>query len=140
MNKGIPVSKGIAIGRAYILDRSKLCILKQNIESNTIENEVQRFREAVNTTKMQMQETKKRATTIAKKYSIILDTYTLLLDDDILVKDTINKIREEKINAEWAITETLNKFTNLFNNINDDYLKGKKDDLELVVHGVIKNL
>ena len=87
-----------------------------------------------------MQETKKRFSEVADKYSIILDTYTLLLDDDILVKDTISKIRKEKINAEWAITETLNKSLLLFDNINDDYLKGKKDDLELVVHGVIKNL
>lgn len=140
MLKGIAVSKGIAIGRAHILDRSKLCILKQIIDPDDIENEVIRFREAVEQTKTQMQETKKRATKVAEKYSIILDTYTLLLEDDILVKDTITKIREEKLNAEWAITETLNKFVRLFNNINDEYLKGKKDDLELVVHGVIRNL
>ena len=140
MFKGIAVSKGIAIGRAHILDRSKLCILKQIIDPDDIDNEVIRFREAVEQTKTQMQETKKRATKVAGKYSIILDTYTLLLEDDILVKDTITKIREEKLNAEWAITETLNKFVRLFNNINDEYLKGKKDDLELVVHGVIRNL
>jgi len=140
MFKGIAVSKGIAIGRAYILDRSKLCILKENINTDNTENEIHRFREAINKTKTQMQETKKKASRVAEKYSIILDTYTLLLEDDILVKDTINKIREEKINAEWAITETLNKFSQLFNNINDAYIKGKKDDLELVVHVVIKNL
>lgn len=140
MFKGIAVSKGIAIGQAYILDRSKLCILKQNINAEAVEDEVHRFREAIDKTKTQMRETKQRASKVAEKYSIILDTYTLLLEDDILVKDTINKIREEKINAEWAITETLNKFIQLFNNINDEYLKGKKDDLELVVHGVIRNL
>ena len=140
MIKGIAASKGIAIGRAYILDRSKLCILKQNINADTIEDEIDRFREAIEKTKNQMQETKKKASRVAEKYSIILDTYTLLLDDDILVKDTINIIRKEKINAEWALSETLNKFTKLFNNINDEYLKGKKDDLELVVHGVIRNL
>ena len=140
MFEGIAVSKGIAIGRAHFLDRSKLSILKQIIDPDDIDNEVIRFREAVEQTKTQMQETKKRATKVAEKYSIILDTYTLLLEDDILVKDTITKIREEKLNAEWAITETLNKFVRLFNNINDEYLKGKKDDLELVVHGVIRNL
>ena len=43
MFKGIAVSKGIAIGRAYILDRSKLCILKQNINKNIIEEEVARL-------------------------------------------------------------------------------------------------
>ena len=140
MLKGIAVSKGISIGKAYILDRSKLCILKQSIDSENIDREIIRFRKAVAQTKEQMQETKKKASKIASKYSIILDTYTLLLDDDILVKDTITKIQKEKVNAEWAITETLNKSLLLFDNINDDYLKGKRDDLELVVHGVIKNL
>jgi phosphoenolpyruvate-protein phosphotransferase (PTS system enzyme I) len=140
MLKGIAVSKGISIGKAHILDRSKLCALKQNIDSKNIDREVIRFRTAIEETKKQMQETKKKASQIANKYSIILDTYTLLLDDDILVKDTITKIRDEKVNAEWAITETLKKSLLLFDNINDDYLKGKKDDLELVVNGVLKNL
>ena len=140
MFKGIAVSKGIAIARAYILDQSKLCILKQKLNPDDIEDEVHRFRQAIKKTKIQMQETKKRASKVAEKYSVILDTYTLLLEDDILVTDTIDRIRKERMNAEWAITETLDKFTRLFSNINDEYLKGKNDDLELVVHGVIKNL
>jgi phosphoenolpyruvate-protein phosphotransferase (PTS system enzyme I) len=140
MLTGIAVSKGISIGEAYILDRSKLCVLKQAIDSSDIDREVARFRIAIETTKKQMQETKQKASKVAEKYSIILDTYTLLLDDDILVNDTITAIRKTKINAEWAITETLKKSLLLFDNINDDYLKGKTDDLELVVHGVIKNL
>ena len=140
MYKGIAISKGIAIGQAYILDRTKFCILQQKLNPDTVEAEVNRFRSAIGKTKLQMQETKKRATKVADKYAIILDTYTLLLEDDILVNDTIEKIRNERMNAEWAVTETLEKFTHLFNNINDEYLKGKKDDLELVVHGIIRNL
>ena len=140
MYKGIAISKGIAIGQAYILDRTKFCILQQKLNPDTVEAEVNRFRSAIEKTKLQMQETKKRATKVADKYAIILDTYTLLLEDDILVNDTIEKIHNERMNAEWAVTETLEKFTHLFNNINDEYLKGKKDDLELVVHGIIRNL
>jgi len=140
MHKGIAVSKGIAIGQAYILDRTKFCILQQKLNPDAVEAEVNRFRGAIEKTKAQMQETKKRATKVADKYAIILDTYTLLLEDDVLVNDTIERICNERMNAEWAITETLDKFTQLFNNINDEYLKGKKDDLELVVHGIIRNL
>ena len=140
MCKGIAVSKGIAIGQAHILDHSNLCVIKEILNPINIEDEVIRFRNAIELTKTQMQETKIKASKVAAKYSILLDTYTLLLEDDIFVKDTINKIRAEKINAEWAITETLYKFIKLFDNINDEYLKGKKDDLELVVNGVIKNL
>ncbi len=80
MLTGIPVSKGISIGEAHILDRSKLCVLKQTMDSSDINKEIIRFRIAIEQTKKQMQETKKKASEVAEKYSIILDTYTLLLD------------------------------------------------------------
>jgi phosphoenolpyruvate-protein phosphotransferase (PTS system enzyme I) len=137
---GIAVSSGVAIGKAYLLDRSKVCVIKRSIPEKRIEKEIRRLRDAIEMSKAQMKDTKQRASSIADKYAIILDTYTLLLEDDMLVNETIETIRQERCNAEWALTVTLEKFTNLFNKINDEYLKGKKDDLDLVVHGVIKNL
>lgn len=140
MYSGIPVSSGVAIGKAYLLDRSKVCVIKRSIPEKEIDKEIKRLREAIAMSKAQMKDIKQKASSIADKYAIILDTYTLLLEDDMLVNETIEIIKRERSNAEWALTVTLEKFTNLFNNINDDYLKGKKDDLDLVVHGVIKNL
>jgi phosphotransferase system enzyme I (PtsI) len=115
-------------------------VIKRSLPGKEIEKEVKRLREAIEMSKSQMKDIKQKASSIADKYAIILDTYTLLLEDDILVNETIEIIKQEHCNAEWALTVTLEKFTNLFNNINDEYLKGKKDDLDLVVHGVIKNL
>ena len=140
MLSGIALSKGVAIGKTYLVDQYKFCILKRTLEEDEVEHEIQRFRDAIEKAKQQMQEIKKRASRVAEKYAVILDTYTLLLEDEILVRDTIDNIRTNRLNAEWALTETHQKFTKLFNNINDDYLKGKKDDLDLVVHGVIRNL
>ncbi len=140
MYSGIAVSSGVAIGQAYLLDRSRVCVIKHSIPESEIEGEIKRLRDAIEKSKAQMRDLKQRASSIADKYAIILDTYTLLLEDDILINETIETIRREHSNAEWALTVTLEKFTNLFNNINDDYLKAKKDDLDLVVHGVIKNL
>jgi len=137
---GIAVSSGVAIGKAYLLDRSKVCVIKRSIPEKEIDKEIKRLREAIAMSKAQMKDIKQKASSIADKYAIILDTYTLLLEDDMLVNETIETIKRERSNAEWALTVTLEKFTSLFNNINDDYLKGKKDDLDLVVHGVIKNL
>ena len=138
--KGIAVSKGGAIGKAYLLDRSKYCILKEKLEESEVENEVDRFREAIEKTKSQMKDIKNRAEKIADKYAVILDTYTLLLDDEILVNDTIQNIRKHGNNAEWTLNQTLQNFLNLFDNINDDYLKGKKDDLDLLVQAILRNL
>ena len=138
--KGISVSTGVAIGKAYLLDSTKFCIIKRQISELEVEKEVERFRQAIEKTKFQMAEIKKRAEKIADKYAVILDTYSLLLDDDILVNDTIENIRKLKANAEWTLTETLGNFLTLFDNINDDYLKGKKDDLDLLVQTILKNL
>ncbi len=140
MLKGFSVSRGVAIGKAYLLDRTKVCVLKHKILPVQIKSEIKRFRDAIEKSKTQMQDIKHRAGKISDRYSIILDTYTLLLEDEILVNETIESIEKECMNAEWALTQTMEKFTSLFNNINDEYLKGKQDDLDLVVHGVIKNL
>ncbi|MZH02706.1 MAG: phosphoenolpyruvate--protein phosphotransferase, partial [Nitrospinae bacterium] len=138
--KGIAVSKGVAIAKAYLLDSTKFCIIKNQLSELEAENEIERFNQAIEKTKLQMTEIKKRAEKIADKYAVILDTYSLLLDDDILVNETIQNIRTHKTNAEWALNETLNNFLKLFDNINDDYLKGKKDDLDLLVQTILKNL
>ena len=138
--KGIAVSKGVAIGKAYLLDRSKFCILKQKLKKHEVEREIERFRDAIAKTKLQLTDIKNRAEKIADKYAVILDTYILLLDDDILVNDTIENIKKQRTNAEWTLNQTLQNFLSLFENINDDYLKGKKDDLDLLVQAILRNL
>jgi len=138
--RGISASKGVAIGKAHLLDQSKFCIMKYNIAPDDVEGEISRLRTAIEKSKDQMLEIKQRAGKVADKYAVILDTYLLLLDDDILVNETIEKICKEQVNAEWALTQIHEKFTALFNNINDEYLKGKQDDLDLVVQGILRNL
>ena len=88
MYSGIAVSSGVAIGKAYLLDRSKVCVIKRNIPEKDIDKEIKRLREAIAMSKAQMKDIKQKAGSIADKYAIILDTYTLLLEDDILVNDT----------------------------------------------------
>lgn len=140
MYRGIAVSKGISFGEAYLLDRSKVCVLKQKLEPNQVAEEIQRFQEAIKKSKNQLQEIKSRAGKFGDKYAVLLETYSLLLEDEILVNDTIENIRTECLNAEYALTLTLDKFMKLFDNINDEYLQGKKDDLDLVVQRIIRNL
>ncbi|MDH5457539.1 MAG: phosphoenolpyruvate--protein phosphotransferase, partial [Nitrospinota bacterium] len=82
MYSGIAVSSGVAIGKAYLLDRSKVCVIKRSLPGKEIEKEVKRLREAIEMSKSQMKDIKQKASSIADKYAIILDTYTLLLEDD----------------------------------------------------------
>ena len=59
-----------------MLDSTKFCIIKHQIPEVEAEKEVERFRQAIEKTKLQMAEIKKRAEKIADKYAVILDTYS----------------------------------------------------------------
>ncbi len=140
MYTGIPVSNGISFGKAYLLDRSKVHIIKERLEPENVKKEIERFVEAIETSKKQLLEIKNRAAKSDNKFGIILDTYLLLLEDEVLVTDTVKNIKSNFFNAEYAINLTLQKFKVLFEGMNDDYMKGKKDDLELVVQRILRNL
>ena len=47
MYSGIAVSSGVAIGKAYLLDRSKVCVIKRSVPEKEIENEIKRLRDAI---------------------------------------------------------------------------------------------
>ncbi len=140
MYTGIPVSNGISFGKVYLLDRSKVCVIKGRLEPENVEKETKRFIEAIEKSKNQLLEIKNRAGKNDNKFGIILDTYLLLLEDEILVTDTVKNIKSNFVNAEYAINLTLQKYKVLFEGMNDDYMKGKKDDLELVVQRILRNL
>ncbi len=140
MYTGISVSDGISFGKAYLLDRSKVGVIKERLEPENVEKEIKRFIEAIETSKNQLLDIKNRASKNDNKFGIILDTYLLLLEDEVLVTDTVKNIRSNFVNAEYAINLTLQKFKVLFEGMNDDYMKGKKDDLELVVQRILRNL
>ena len=106
MNKlsGIPVSPGIIIGKARFVHRSKAKIIYQYLVSDErAKEEVDRFKEALATTKEQIITLKNGMPEPIKKHAFILDAHVMILDDSMLADSTIEAIRDEKINAEWAL-------------------------------------
>ncbi|MCH7623794.1 MAG: phosphoenolpyruvate--protein phosphotransferase, partial [Nitrospinae bacterium] len=73
MLKGNSLSKGVAIGKIYLLDSSKFCIIKQKLDAEKVGDEIKRFRQAIEKSKKQMQEIKKHASKVGDKYAVILD-------------------------------------------------------------------
>ena len=132
--RGIAASPGIAIGRVYILDRTKPCILRHIVADSHIENEIQRFNQALDKSKAQLMEIREKAKKdIGSNHLYILDAHIMMLKDATLVENTINFIRGEKVNAEWALKESLEGFLKKFENISDEYISGRKKDIEQVV-------
>ena len=107
---GIAVSPGIIIGKARLVDRSRVKILYQYlIQEEQIEREVERFKEAVNTTKEQIIILKNRMPDQIKGHAFILDTQLMILNDGMFYNATIDSIINEKINASWALKKAIQK-------------------------------
>jgi phosphotransferase system enzyme I (PtsI) len=139
--RGIVASPGIVIGRAYLLDRRKVVVAGRRIEVISVKDEVGRFKRAVDHSKSQLEELKKRFSKgLGKSHLYILDTHIMLLEDKMLVDGTVKRIRESQLNAEGALTETIAAIGLKFDTIEDEYLRERKHDVEQVGERILRNL
>jgi phosphotransferase system enzyme I (PtsI) len=139
--KGIAVSSGIIIGKAHLIDRSRVKILYQYLISDQqVNKEVERFKEALNAAKDQIIHLKNRMPEQIKRHSFILDSHLMIMDDSMFFNATINAILSEKINAEWALKKSVQNIENLFSQIDDPYIKERIVDVEYVAERVLRNL
>jgi len=138
---GIAVSPGVIIGKARVIDRSKVKIFYQYLVNETqINKEVERFREALEATKEQIISLKNTMPEQIKKHSFILDTHLMIVDDSMLCDSTINAILNEKINAEWALKKTIQTIKQLFDQVEDEYIKERFGDVENIAERILRNL
>lgn len=139
--KGIAVSPGIIIGKARLVERSKVKIFYQYlIHEEQINREVERFRDALETTKNQIITLKDRMPDQIKKHAFILDTHLMILDDSMLCDATINSIKDEKTNAEWALKKSIQNIRLLFEQIEDEYIRERFSDVENAAERILRNL
>jgi len=139
--KGIAVSPGIIIGKARLVDRSKVKILYQYlINEEQINQEVDRFKEALETAKNHIITLKDRMPDQIKKHAFILDAHLMILDDSMLKDATIETIKKEKTNAEWALKKSVQTIRQLFDQIDDEYIQERFNDVENAAERILRNL
>ncbi len=138
--KGVPVSPGISIGKAHIIDRSKVKVPLRKIDKSAVSFEVERFKKAVEMAERQFSELKERLPERLKEHAFILDSHMMILKDSMLYNATINRIKEKEINAEWALKESFEEIKNLFSQIEDPYISERINDVEDVVQRILRNL
>ncbi|MBN1470350.1 MAG: phosphoenolpyruvate--protein phosphotransferase [Syntrophaceae bacterium] len=140
--KGIGVSPGIAIGRCYRFDPldSQISFYKLKDEA-LIPKEVQRFKNALKDSEKQLLEiqNKLKKTKITEPVYII-DVHILLLRDKIFTNRTVKYIREQSVNAEWALRMTLDHYKQIFEGVEDDYISSRVSDVQYVVQRILRNL
>jgi phosphotransferase system enzyme I (PtsI) len=138
---GIGVSSGIVIGKAALLERQRATFVPRRIVAGQVTSEIMRFKEAIEKSKEQLEEVRQRI--VAKgfrQHSYILDVHLKLMEDRMLRDETITMIQKQLVNTEWALKNTLDKISEAFDAIEDEYLKERKEDIKHVVERILQNL
>ena len=139
--RGIAVSPGIIIGKARLIDRSRVKILYQYlISSDRVAKEVERFKNAVQKTRDRLTNIKNRMPDHVKGHVFILDSHLMILEDSTLYDSTINRIRDEQINAEWALKKSFEEIRDVFQQIDDEYISNRIEDVQNVIERILRNL
>ncbi|WP_144144138.1 phosphoenolpyruvate--protein phosphotransferase [Paraburkholderia sp. BCC1884] len=138
---GIPVSRGIAIGRAYLIAPAALDVDHYLVEPAQIESEVERFRTAQQQVHHELDTLRADlAADAPSEMGAFINVHSMILNDAMLVQETIDLIRTRRYNVEWALTEQLERLSRHFDDIEDEYLRERKADIEQVVERVLKAL
>jgi len=139
--KGIGVSPGIVIGRAYALDHQDVKETLYKLDDGSfIPREIKRFRKALRNSKKELLEIKKEIGDRKGIGPLLIDVYIMILEDKTLVSNTIKNIEEHRVNAEWALKMTIAGHREVFDAMEDAYLRERIRDLEYVGQRILRNL
>jgi phosphotransferase system enzyme I (PtsI) len=131
---GVGVSRGIAIGKAHIIERTELEITEYRIDREKISREIDRLRDAVSQAKQNLRDVRNEIpATTAVDIAAFIDTHLLMLEDAAFTFDAERLIRELECNAEWALKLQRDALAKAFDEMDDPYLRTRKDDVYHVV-------
>lgn len=137
--KGIAASSGIAIAKAYRLVEPDLSF--EQIKVENADQEVQRFQEALQTSKQELEVIRERAKTeLGEDKAAIFEAHLLVLSDPELVSPIEDKIKSEQVNAEAALKETADMFVTMFEQMDNEYMKERAADIRDVTKRVLSHL
>ena len=142
---GLPVARGIAIGRAVLVVSSRIDVAHYFIKPEEIETEIDRVRTARNAvadelTKLQANVAQMGPNDAPHELAALLEVHQMLLQDEALSGGVKHWISERLYNAEWALTTQLEIIARQFDEMEDAYLRERKADLEQVVERLLHRM
>ena len=138
---GLAVSRGIAIGRAVLVASSRADVAHYFVDAARVDEEIARVRLARNAvvdeiTRVQADLPKDAPHELAA----LLDVHLMLLQDEQLISGVKHWIAERHYNAEWALTTQYEVIARQFDDMEDEYLRERKADLEQVVERILRHM
>jgi phosphotransferase system enzyme I (PtsI) len=138
---GIPVSRGISIGRAHLLTPAALDVKHYLVAEEQLEAEVRRLQDAIADVHRGLQalwtDLPRDAPT---ELGAFIDVHALILSDPMISEAPLDIIRTRHYNAEWALVTQIDELSAQFDEIEDEYLRERKADIQQVAERVLKVL
>ncbi|MDA8135400.1 MAG: phosphoenolpyruvate--protein phosphotransferase [Desulfobacteraceae bacterium] len=139
--RGISGSPGICIGKAYLVDKEGVNLIKRYpISDAQISKEIDRFKQAVSKAKNDYARIIESIDKTIEDNLDILETHMALFEDKMLYGRTIEAISTDKINAEWALRKVSRRAKDMFQQIDDPYLKARVNDIDQVTDKIMSSL
>jgi phosphoenolpyruvate-protein phosphotransferase (PTS system enzyme I) len=141
---GLPVARGIAIGRAVLM-AGRVDVAHYFIEHGQVVAEISRVRDARDAVVEEVQRLQQTIAGMGPKeapheLSALLDVHLMLLQDKELETGVKHWISDRLYNAEWALTTQLEQLSRQFDEMEDEYLRERKADLEQVVERILRHM
>lgn len=138
---GVAVSRGIAIGRVHVVERNQLEIDEVELAPHEVDAEIERLDNAVALARHHLREIRDNIpSSTPSEIAAFIDTHLLMLDDAAFSEEPARLIRQQLCNAEWAIKLQRDKLVAVFEEMDDAYLRTRKDDVDNVVDRIVRNL
>jgi len=142
---GLPVARGIAIGRAVLVVSSRVDVAHYFVQPHEVEAEIGRVRTARNAVAEELQRLQASVAQMTPQeapheLSALLEVHQMLLQDEALTDGVKHWITERLYNAEWALTTQLEIVARQFDEMEDEYLRERKSDLEQVVERLLHQM
>lgn len=138
---GVTAGKGIAIGRAHLIARGINEVPQYDIAEKDLDAEVTRYENAVKATRKELEQLRSAIPENAPtELGAFISLHLMLLTDVTLSREPVDIIEEQYINAEWALKQQTDKLSAQFDEIDDAYLRERKQDMLQVVKRIHNNL
>ncbi|MBU0709848.1 MAG: phosphoenolpyruvate--protein phosphotransferase [Candidatus Omnitrophica bacterium] len=139
--KGIAAAPGIRVGPAHKFGKEEFTVPRNEIREDEIPINIQLFEEALIKTRKEIMELQKRiGSDMGQEEALIFDAHLLVLEDRMLIEEVISRLKKEKLNVACIFSEVLKKYTSVFSNIEDEYLKERIVDINDVGRRILRNL
>ncbi len=131
---GTGVARGVAIGKAHVLQHGRPDIPEYTIPRRAVDAEVARLRAALERTRSELEAIRDQVSgTLSTEIVSFLDTHLLMLRDSSLSEAPAEHIRTRLCNAEWALEQQRDLLARMFAGMDDEYLRSRSEDVDHVI-------